>query len=108
MRVLTVNTGSSSVKLRLLDGEDTITGEHEADAPGTDVDEAALAAALDELGEADAVAHRVVHGGSRATAVRIDDAVREELQGLAALAPLHQPKALAKGKVGRVAQPLLT
>lgn len=95
MRVLTVNTGSSSVKLRLLDADDAIAGEHEADAPGTDVDASALAAALDELGAADAVAHRIVHGGPRAEAARIDDAVREELRALTPLAPLHQPKALA-------------
>jgi acetate kinase len=42
-----------------------------------------------------AVAHRVVHGGSRFTApVRIDAAVLAELKGCIALAPLHQPYAL--------------
>ena len=58
-----VNTGSSSVKLRLLGPDDALLAEHEADAPGTDVDAAALGAALAELGAADAVAHRIVHGG---------------------------------------------
>lgn len=42
-----------------------------------------------------AVAHRVVHGGSRHfTPVRIDRAVLDELAGLIPLAPLHQPFAL--------------
>jgi acetate kinase len=95
VRVLTVNTGSSSVKLRLLDAGDGIAGEYEADAHGTGVDEDALGAALDRLGDADALAHRIVHGGTRAQAARIDDAVREEIRALAPLAPLHQPKALA-------------
>jgi acetate kinase len=95
VRVLTVNTGSSSVKLRLLGPRDEVLGEHEAEAPGTDVDAGALRAALEPLGEADAVAHRIVHGGRRDAAARIDDALVEELRGLAPLAPLHQPKALA-------------
>jgi acetate kinase len=95
VRVLTVNTGSSSVKLRLLDAGDGIVAEHEADAPGTGVDAGALAGALDELGAADAIAHRIVHGGRRDAAARIDDAVREEIRALTPLAPLHQPKALA-------------
>jgi acetate kinase len=42
-----------------------------------------------------AVAHRVVHGGSRYTApVRVDWDLLAELQGYVALAPLHQPHAL--------------
>lgn len=43
-----------------------------------------------------AIAHRVVHGGMNFTApVRIDEAVIQELAGLAPLAPLHQPHNLA-------------
>jgi acetate kinase len=95
VRILTVNTGSSSVKLRLLAQDDVILGEHEADAPGAEVDGGALAVALDALGEADAVAHRIVHGGRRSAAARIDDTVLAELRELVPLAPLHQPKALA-------------
>jgi acetate kinase len=42
-----------------------------------------------------AVAHRVVHGGSRyAAPVRVDRAVLEELKTFIPLAPLHQPFAL--------------
>ena len=43
----------------------------------------------------DVVAHRVVHGGDRSGAVVVDDRVVEELTALTALAPLHQPQALA-------------
>jgi acetate kinase len=43
----------------------------------------------------DAVAHRVVHGGSRTSAVRIDADVLRALHELTDLAPLHQPPAIA-------------
>jgi acetate kinase len=105
VRVLTVNTGSSSVKLRLLGADDSIAGDHEADAPGAEVDAAALAAALERLGDADVIAHRVVHGGRRQAAAVVDDAVLAEIRDLAPLAPLHQPKALAAIEVVSGARP---
>ena len=44
----------------------------------------------------EAVGHRIVHGGDRfQDAVRIDDAVLEEIHALSALAPLHNPAGLA-------------
>ena len=50
----------------------------------------------DGLGDADAVGHRIVHGGERfRDAVRIDHGVVDELNALTDLAPLHQPKSLA-------------
>jgi acetate kinase len=96
MRVLVVNAGSSSLKLRLLGAGDAI--EQSADLPaGPDgIDTAALAGVLREWAEPDAAGHRVVHGGTTFTGpVLIDDAVREQLQELTDLAPLHQPKSLA-------------
>jgi acetate kinase len=46
--------------------------------------------------EIDAVGHRVVHGGARFTApTPIDDAVLEAVEGLEALAPLHNRPSLA-------------
>jgi len=48
------------------------------------------------LGAADAVGHRIVHGGERFhSAVRVQGPVEAELRTLTELAPLHQPKALA-------------
>ncbi|HVE97282.1 MAG TPA: acetate/propionate family kinase [Pseudonocardiaceae bacterium] len=96
MRVLVVNAGSSSLKLRLLDDHDTIA--HSADLPaGSDgFDTSRLAEVLHGWGEPDVVGHRIVHGGTSFTGpVRIDDAVREKLRVLTDLAPLHQPKSLA-------------
>ena len=105
VRILTVNTGSSSVKLRLLGPDDALLAEHEHEAPSVDIDPVALGAAIERLGDADAVAHRVVHGGRRRTAARIDAALTAELRALAALAPLHQPKALAAAAAAARARP---
>jgi acetate kinase len=93
VRTLVVNAGSSSLKLRRLDGEAEAGGE---DLPGGEPDREALRAAIDRLGEVDVVAHRIVHGGERfREAVWIDEAVRAALGDLVDLAPLHQPKSLA-------------
>ena len=96
MRVLVVNAGSSSLKLALLDGEDETIAAHELQAPHARVEAEELRAALDSMGEADAIGHRIVHGGERFRApVRIDAAVEQGLRDLIDLAPLHQPKSLA-------------
>ena len=96
MRVLVVNAGSSSLKLRLLDGDDAILAEQEIPALRARIDHDALSRALDSgLGQADAVGHRIVHGGERfRSAVAIDEEVEEALRELSALAPLHQTKSL--------------
>ncbi len=97
MRVLVVNAGSSSLKLALLDGDDATLRERELDAPRTRVEPEQLRQALDDgLGAADAVGHRIVHGGERfREPVRVNAAVRDALEQLVDLAPLHQPKSLA-------------
>jgi acetate kinase len=97
VRVLVVNAGSATVKLRLLGDDDSLLFDRELAAPEVRIDPAALQAALDEgLAQADAVGHRIVHGGERfRDAVRIDSEVEQAIDALADLAPLHQPKALA-------------
>ncbi len=97
MRVLVVNAGSSSLKLRLLDHDDAILAQHDLAAPRAVADEAELRAALgDELDQPDAVGHRIVHGGERFRGpVVLDGEVEEALRRLTDLAPLHQPKSLA-------------
>jgi acetate kinase len=95
-RVLTVNAGSSSLKLRILDGADAVEIKRESGAVG---DEAALrgelVAILDETG-ADAAGHRVVHGGAEFDGPTVvDPGVEADLERLADLAPLHNPPALA-------------
>src|SRR4051795_3743949 len=100
MRVLVVNAGSSSLKLRLLGADDELLGTRDL-APDDDV-----GTALDALGEADAAGHRVVHGGERfGPPGVIDGPVEAALEELTALAPLHQPKSLAALAAVRAARP---
>jgi acetate kinase len=92
VRVLVVNAGSSSLKLRLLGAADELEAERDL-APD---DHDAVAALASELERPDAIGHRVVHGGERfREAVAIDDGVVAALRELVDLAPLHQPAALA-------------
>jgi acetate kinase len=100
MRVLTVNAGSSTLKLSLLDGDDVVAkrlverSAGDGSSASASVD-AELSSALEELEQPDAVGHRVVHGGDKySSAVLIDPAVREQLAEFTGLAPLHQPPAL--------------
>jgi acetate kinase len=102
VRVLVVNAGSSSLKLRALGPSDELEAERDLQ-PG---DPGALAAALDDLPRPDAVGHRVVHGGERySAAVVLDDDVVADLRELIELAPLHQPAALAGVEATRSALP---
>jgi acetate kinase len=95
-RILVVNAGSSSLKLRVLDPADTLLAETDLPPPRGADDAASVSSALDALGPVDAVGHRVVHGGTRFTApVMVDDEVLAGIRELSALAPLHQPKSLA-------------
>ncbi|MBI3054929.1 MAG: acetate/propionate family kinase [Betaproteobacteria bacterium] len=108
MFVLTVNTGSSSVRLALYarEAKDLRACGHahyESDAGDP---RARLQAFLDRhAGERPRlVAHRVVHGGAHLTSTRrIDAEVEAEIERLAPLAPLHNPVALAWIRVCREA-----
>jgi len=63
VRVLTVNAGSSSLKLRVLDEDDSLVIECDVPAPAGEDGTAAVAGALDGIEGMEAVGHRVVHGG---------------------------------------------
>ena len=96
MRVLVVNPGSSSLKLRVLDEHDRVLADAQPPATGGQVERDAATAALADMPTSDAVGLRVVHGGTRFTGpALVDDDVVEELRALADLAPLHQNAALA-------------
>lgn len=122
MSLVTLNTGSSSVKFALY-GDDGRTrrlhgqvssigataelsvtaasGDTARETLGKLSHEQALERALDRVaGEAGhrvaAVGHRVVHGGASFTAaVGIDEGVEDRLRALIPLAPSHQPHNLA-------------
>jgi acetate kinase len=94
LNVLVVNAGSSSLKLSVLGENDAVAGARTIER--WDGDDAPLEKFLGEVGGVDAVGHRVVHGGTQFTApARIGDDVRDELETLVPLAPLHQPRSLA-------------
>jgi acetate kinase len=96
MRVLVVNAGSSSLKLRVLDDGDELVASHDLPAPRGEVDPDELRKAIGEVDRVGAVGHRIVHGGAEfSEPVRIDRAVERRLRALTDLAPLHQPKSLA-------------
>ena len=101
MRVLTVNAGSSSVKLRVLDADDQVLDVPRTARPsdlGGDV--------ADLLDQADAVGHRVVHGGpDHVSPELVTDALVADLRGLTDLAPLHQPVAVDAIEAVRRAAP---
>ena len=91
MRVLVVNAGSTSLKLRVVEPDDAVSEAetlHPADQEGLD-------RFVRRVGPLDVVGHRVVHGGDRFTSpVVVDRQVRHSLEGLNDLAPLHNPPAL--------------
>ena len=96
-----VNAGSSSLKLRVLSGRGAISDEvtAKADLPAVGDDgsgDAAIKSTVESFGPVDAVGHRIVHGGTLyAAPVLITGEVRQRLEALTDLAPLHQPKSLA-------------
>ena len=100
MRVLVVNAGSSSLKLRLLGDADEVVASRDlgplAGPLGDGGNVAELTAAFAELGPVDAVGHRVVHGGTEfVEPVVVDGSVIDRLRALVDLAPLHQPASIA-------------
>jgi acetate kinase len=89
--VLVVNAGSTSLKLSLV---------------GENGDAEQLMALDDAQGRADAVGHRVVHGGEHfRDPVVIDVRVERELAELAELAPLHNGPALEAIRAARAVLP---
>jgi acetate kinase len=99
-QILVLNAGSSSLKLGLFDAttEEQLAEKQVSWAGDEEMGyEAALRDLLldVDLKEIAAVGHRVVHGGTRFTqAIRIDADVREVIEDLASLAPLHNRAAL--------------
>jgi acetate kinase len=117
MKVLVLNSGSSSIKYRVVstgDGEVSASGiverigEEESflrhrrageaegvlarPVPGHDEGMDLIMSTLAEVGDLHAIGHRVVHGGDRfRDPVLIDDGVVEGIRALVPLAPLHNP-----------------
>lgn len=125
--ILTLNAGSSSLKVSLWDGGDRVAaGQVErvggaarlvlAGQPPRDIGEAdharALDAAVSALGpalagrEVAAVGHRIVHGGpGRDGPARLTADVLDDLARLSPFAPLHQPHNLEGVRAARARFP---
>jgi acetate kinase len=90
-RILVVNAGSTSLKLSIVEEDGSSQQIDSFAAAGTDVD---------------AVAHRIVHGGTRfREPVLIDADVTAALDALAELAPLHNRRGVAAISDARKALP---
>lgn len=106
-----VNSGSSSIKWKLLDVEtEVVRSSGIVERVGEDgVDHAgAMKLILEELGgeHPAVVGHRVVHGGSMfSAATRVTDEVEAAIDRLSGLAPLHNPANLAGIRAARAAFP---
>ena len=86
MDVLVVNAGSTSLKLHLVHGDESEP--------------------VDGFVAADAVGHRVVHGGRRfVDPALVDDEVERAIEELDVLAPLHNRRALEEIRRAREALP---
>jgi acetate kinase len=86
LAVLTVNAGSTSLKLHRVEGD--------------------TSRPVEAYEPAEAVGHRVVHGGNRfVQPALIDDEVVEEIDALSPLAPLHNVPALEAIRDAREALP---
>ncbi len=126
LRVLVLNSGSSSIKYKLFDmtgeavlakglianiGEASTTGApHVADhEDGLGVAFAAIASLPAGVGDhVDAIGHRVVHGGATfAAPVIVDDAVCAAIAADVVLAPLHNPANLKGIEAARRLRPLV-
>ena len=93
--MLVVNAGSTSLKLRIVEGDDRVTETVDVNPPGESLEDD-LRGFLASIGPVDAIGHRVVHGGIRFTRpIVIDASIRAELDEMNDLAPLHNPPALA-------------
>jgi acetate kinase len=96
VRILVVNTGSSSLKLTVVDADGTRVATHTVERWGGAGHLEPLEAFLKTAPDVDAVGHRVVHGGPRYTSsVRVDEQVLDYLDSVSDLAPLHNPRAVA-------------
>lgn len=111
MRVLTVNTGSSSVKAAVYEAGAGLKREQAASARQLGSPEAftaALRELLPALPAPDAVGHRVVIGGEAwRTPRRLDERALAEIARLVPEAPDHLPQALAAIDITRALYPAL-
>jgi acetate kinase len=109
MRVLAINCGSSSLKCALIDTASGAVLFSARQEMANDDHAAEMAQVLEDLArklapdaQPQAVVHRVVHGGDAFPGpVTVTDDVLTRIEQLEALAPLHNPPALAALRLAR-------
>jgi acetate kinase len=96
MTILTVNVGSSSVRLSAYSADGVrVASARYVDLERTIGDQLADFLRMHGVSGVVSIGHRIVHGRMRLTAsCRITPAVEAEIDDLAVLAPLHNPRAL--------------
>jgi acetate kinase len=98
VKILTINTGSSSVRLASFDRNGDALTELASVRHESGREPAVILREFVEahgLTKPDVAVHRVVHGGTKLTASRLlDQEVEREIERLVPLAPLHNPVAL--------------
>ncbi len=100
LNILTVNSGSSSLRLAAFRNSaggqlDPVAAAHEEQADGPPAEFLGRFVEQHALTNISVVAHRVVHGGAHLVASRrVDKDVEREIERLEPLAPLHNARAL--------------
>ncbi len=106
MRVLVVNAGSATLKLRVIGPEDTVEAETDLDPWNGDDATDVFEELLGGVGPVDAIGHRVVHGGGDFTEpTPVTHDVLARITELTTLAPLHQQRAITAINAARRALP---
>jgi acetate kinase len=96
MRVLVVNSGSSSLKLSVLSPDGSVHAATTVERWEGRAHLQPVQQFLHGVDGIDAVGHRVVHGGPRYRAsARVDGELLDYLDSIQDLAPLHNPRAVA-------------
>ncbi|NOZ51981.1 MAG: acetate/propionate family kinase [Gammaproteobacteria bacterium] len=106
MTILTINAGSSSLRLSLFASDDDglvqLAEAHHQDIGSPDHLLLADFIALVDAAEITLIVHRVVHGGAGLTTPSLIDArIEAQIEQLIPLAPLHNPPALEWIRVAR-------
>jgi acetate kinase len=113
VKILVLNAGSSSVKYQVIDTDSGVSlakGAREdiarGGAPSIDHALSSILESLDADLSIDAVGHRVVHGGALySDAAIITHDVVADIEGLSAIAPLHNPANVAGIRAAQKALP---
>lgn len=95
-RILVVNAGSATLKLRVLEPDDEVLATSNLPPIGDPEAGAGLERFVRRHAPFEGVGHRVVHGGPDfRESVAVTNEVADGLRALSELAPLHNPRAMA-------------